>query len=149
MIVTMQKWFTICNLLMQDREFLAVQPSREGYASLPSAKNISIRADWLRQSGRTPSEPSETPRWRITLRPLSIPRVALHIALRSQFHHFFPLCWSPLLNKHSGVVANCDHTSEWGHCVHACIGIAMQWVTLQKSLLAFLQPARKIQYFLY
>jgi len=50
-----------------------------------SAKNISVRAEWLRQSGRAPSEPSETPRWRITPRPASIPRVALHIALRSPF----------------------------------------------------------------
>ena len=46
-------------------------------------------------------------------------------------------------------MANCDHTSEWGHWVHACIGIAMQWVMLQKYLLVFLQPARKMQYFLY
>jgi hypothetical protein len=90
-----------------------------------SAKNISVWADWLRQSGRAPSEPSETPRWRITPRPASIPRVELHIALRSPFRRFFSLCRSPTLNKHSGVVANCDHTSEWVHCVHACIGIAM------------------------
>ena len=38
---------------------------------------------------------------------------------------FFSLCQPPTLNKHSGVVANCDHTSEWVYCVHACIGIAM------------------------
>jgi len=101
-------------------------------------KNISVRAEWLRQSGRAPSEPSETPRWRITPHLASIPRVALHIALRSQFRSFFSLCRSPILNKHSGVVGNCDHTSEWVHWVHACIGIAMQWVTLRKSLLAFL-----------
>ena len=90
-----------------------------------SAKNISVWADWLRQSGRAPSEPSETPRWRITPRPASIPRVELHIALRSPFRRFFSLCRSPTLNKHSGIVANCDHTSEWVHCVHACIGIPM------------------------
>ena len=53
-------------------------------------------------------------------------RVALHIALRSLFHRFFSLCRDPNLNKHSGVVANCDHTSECIHWVHACIGIAMQ-----------------------
>jgi hypothetical protein len=88
-----------------------------------SAKNISVWADWLRQSGRTPSEPSETPRWRNTPRPAWIPRVELHIALRSPFRRFFSLCQSPILNKHSGVVANCDHTSEWVHCVHACIRI--------------------------
>jgi len=102
-----------------------------------SAKDISVRAEWLRHSGRAPSEPSETPRWRITPRPASIPRVALHISLRSQFRSFFSLCRSPISNKHSGVVGNCDHTSEWVHWVHICIGIAMQWVTLRKSLLAF------------
>jgi len=64
---------------------------------LASAKNISVRAEWLRQSGRTPSEPSETPRWRNTPRPASIPRVALHIAVQSQFRRFFlRLCKSIL-----------------------------------------------------
>jgi hypothetical protein len=58
---------------------------------LPSAKNISIRAEWLHQNGHAPSVPSETPRWCITLRPASIPRVALHIALRSPFRRFFSL----------------------------------------------------------
>jgi len=90
-----------------------------------SPKNISVRAEWLRQSGRTPSEPSETPRWRITPRPASIPRIALHIALRSPFRHVFLLCRSPILNKHSGIGANCDHTSQWVHWVHVCMGIAM------------------------
>jgi len=109
-----------------------------GLPRVTSAKNISVRAEWLRQSGPAPSEPSETPRWQITPRPASIPRVALHIALRPPFRRFFSLCRSPILNKHSGVVANCDHKSEWVHWVHACIGIAMQQVTLRKSLLAFL-----------
>jgi hypothetical protein len=90
-----------------------------------SAKNISVRAEWLRQSGRAPSVPSETPRWRITPRPASILRVALHIALQSPSRRFFSLCRSPILDKHSGVVAKCDHTLEWVHLVHACIGIAM------------------------
>jgi len=92
---------------------------------LTSARNISVRAEWLRQSGCALSELSETPRWRITPRPASIPRVALQIALRSPFRRFFSLCRSPILNKHSGVVANCDHTSEWVHWVHVSIGIAM------------------------
>jgi len=48
-----------------------------------------------------------------------------------------------------GVVANCDHTSDWVHSVHACIGIAMQWVMLQKSLLAFLLPLHTIPFSLY
>jgi hypothetical protein len=62
------------------------------------------------------------------------------------------LCWSPILNKCSGIVANCNHTSEWVHWVRACISIAMRLVTLGKSLLAFLLPARKMQfshYYLY
>ena len=103
-----------------------------------SAKHISVQAEWLRHSGRALSKPSETPRWRITLRQVSIPRVALHIAHQSPFHHFFSPCRSPILNKHSGVVANCDHTSEWVHCVDTCIRIAMQWVTLRISLRRFL-----------
>ena len=103
-----------------------------------SAKNISVRAEWLRQSGRAPSEPSETPRWRITPCPASRSPVMLHIALWSPFRRFFSLCWSPILNKQSEVVANCDHMSEWVHWVHDCIGIAMQWVMLRKSLLTFL-----------
>jgi hypothetical protein len=90
-----------------------------------SAKNISVRVEWLRQTGRAPSEPSETPWWRVTPLPASIPRLALHIALQSLFHRFFLLCRSPILNERSGVVANCDHTSEWVHWVRACIGIAM------------------------
>ena len=59
------------------------------------------------------------------------------------------LCRSPMLNESSGVVANCDHMSEWVHWVRACIGIAMRWVTLRKSLLTFLLPARKMQFSLY
>jgi len=114
-----------------------------------SAKNISVRAEWLRQSGRALSEPSETPRWRITPHPVSIPPIALHFALQSLFLRFFSLCRSPILNEHSGVGANCDHTSEWVHWVHACIWIAIRWVTLRKSLLAFLLPVRKMQFSLY
>jgi hypothetical protein len=51
---------------------------------------------------------------------------------------FFSLCRSPIWKSTSDVVDNCDHKSEWVHWVQACIGIAMQWVTLQKSLLVFL-----------
>jgi hypothetical protein len=71
----------------------------------PSAKNISVRAEWLRHSGGTPSEPTETPRWWITPCPAAIPRVALHIDPRSP--------------------GNCDHTSERVYWVYTCIGIAM------------------------
>jgi hypothetical protein len=49
-----------------------------------------------------PSEPSETSQWRLISRPASIPCVALHMALQSQFHRFFSLCWSPILNDNSG-----------------------------------------------
>jgi len=78
-----------------------------------------------------------------------MPPVALHIARLPRFLCFFSLCRAPILNEHSGVVANYDHTSEWVHWVRACIGIAMQWVTLRKSLLAFLLPVRKMQFSLY
>jgi len=115
----------------------------------PSAKKYSVRAEWLRQSGRGPSKPSETPRWRITPRSASIQCVALYIGLRSLFHCLFAFCRSPILNDHSRVVANCDNTSEWVHWVHTCIGIAMRWVTLRISLLAFLLPVRKMQFSLY
>jgi hypothetical protein len=123
--------------------------SLQAYCNSTWAKNISVRMEWLRQSGCAPSEPSETPQWQITLRLAIIPRVALHIALQAMFCHFFSLCRSSILNKHSGVVANCDHMSEWVHWVHACIGIAMQWVTLRKSLLVFFLPVRKMQFSLY
>jgi len=111
-----------------------------------SAKKYSVRAEWLRRSGRTPSEPSETPWWRITLRPASIQCVTFYITLRSLFHCFFVFCRSPILNDHSGIVANCDYTSAWVHWVHPCIGIAIWWVTLRKSLLGFLLPACKMQF---
>jgi hypothetical protein len=87
-----------------------------------SAKNTFVRGEWLRQSGRAPSEPSETPWRRITPCPASVLRFVLYSTLRSPFRRFFSFCRSPI---HSGVVASCDHTSEWVHWVHACIGIAM------------------------
>ena len=108
--------------IVQDAGSVFITGRKENGAS---AKNISVRSEWLRQNGRAPSEPPEPPRWRITPRPASTPRVALHIALRWPFRHFFSLCRSPILNKHCGVVANCDHTSEWVHWVHVCIRIAM------------------------
>jgi len=61
----------------------------------------------------------------------------------------FSFCRSPISIDHSGGVANCDHTSEWVHWGRACIRIAMRWVTLRQSLLAFLLSARKIQFTLY
>jgi len=83
-----------------------------------SAKNISIRAEWLHLSGRAPSEPSEIPRWQTTPRLAPIRCVALHIALRSRSRRFFSLCRYPIVNGQCGVVANCDHTLEWVHWVH-------------------------------
>jgi len=62
----------------------------------------SVWAERFRQSGRAKSETSETPQWRITLHPTSMPRVTLHITLQSLFHHFFPVCLSPILNENSG-----------------------------------------------
>jgi len=60
----------------------------------PSAKVISVRAEWLRQGGRAPSQLWETPGWLITLRPASIPRVTLHIALGLPYRLCFWLCRS-------------------------------------------------------
>jgi len=76
----------------------------------------------------------------MTPRPAPIPRVALHIALLLLFHRIFSLCQTPISNECSGVLANCDHTSEWVHWVRACIRIVMRWVTLRQSLLAFPSP---------
>jgi len=100
----------------------------------------------LHQSGRGLSELSEISRWRLTPRPAIIPCVAMHIVLPSQCHHLFSLYWSPISNEHCVIVANCDHTSERVHWVRACIGISMQWVTLQKPLLALLLPVRNMQF---
>jgi len=69
----------------------AASPSPAATATATSANNNSIRAEWLRQSGRALSEPSETPRWQITLCLAPIPHITLCIAHRSQFRHFFPL----------------------------------------------------------
>jgi len=60
---------TVCNIDHDDA------------VSSASAKNISVPAEWLSQSGRAPSEPSETPQWRTTPRPASIQHVAFHITL--------------------------------------------------------------------
>jgi hypothetical protein len=98
--------------------------------SYTSAKKYSIQAEWLRQSGHAPSELAETPLWHFTPRPASIQRIALYIALRLLFHCLFAFCRSPILNDHSGVVANCENMSEWVLLVRACIRIAMRWVTL-------------------
>jgi len=81
--------------------------------------------------------------------PASIRHVALYIALQSLFYHFFAFSRSPILNDYACVVANCDHTSEWVHWVCACIWIAMWCVKLRQLLLAFLLPARKMQFSLY
>jgi hypothetical protein len=118
--------------------------------TLPTSQNnISVRAEWLCQSGRAPSEPPETPQWRITPCPASIPRIALHIALLLLVHSLFLLYRFPILNERSGVVANCDHTSEWDYWVRTCIGIGMGWMTLPKSRLAFRLLACKIHFFRY
>jgi hypothetical protein len=78
------------------------------YDNLPLAKNISFWQEWLRQSRRTLLELSETPRWQITPHPAPIPRVTLHIALQSRFRRFIWLCRYPIVNEHSGVIANSD-----------------------------------------
>jgi hypothetical protein len=81
-------------------------------------KNISVRAEWQIPSGRDPPELVEAHWWRITPCTSSIPHMALHFSLQTRFHHFFLLCRFPILNKHNGLLANCDHKSEWVHRVH-------------------------------
>jgi len=49
--------------------------------------------------------------------PAPIPCVPLHITLWSQFCRFFSLCWYPIVNEHCGVVANCEHMTEWVYWV--------------------------------
>jgi hypothetical protein len=80
---------------------------------------------------------------------VSIQPVALYIARHSLFDPFFACIRSSVLNDHSGIVANCDHTSECAYWVHACSGIAMQWVTLRRSLFTFFLSAHKMQCSLY
>jgi len=87
-----------------------------------SAKNIYVRAEWLGQSGRAPSEPSETFRWQFTPRAASIPCVALHIALHSLFHCFFSLCRSPILNEHSG-----GEGQLWPYLGMGALGTRLHW----------------------
>jgi hypothetical protein len=110
---------------------------------------ISVWAEWHHQSGCAPSEASETPGWWSPLCAASIPRVMLQITFRLLFHSVFSLGQSPVLNEHFGIVANCDHTSEWVDWVYACIRIAMRWVTLRKSFLVFLLPLHTMQFSLY
>jgi len=70
-------------------------------AFVTSAKNIAVWAEWLRQSGRAPSEPWETPRWHNARCPAPIPCVTLHITLPSRLCRFFLLYRYPIVNKHS------------------------------------------------
>ena len=149
-----KSWFSNIDFRATRKE--KVIPVRHGmricgveHRDIPSAKNISVRAEWVRQSGRGQSELSETSWWRLTPCLALIWRVALHITLLSRIHHFFSLCPSPFLNEYSGVVANCDNSSEWVHWERTCVGIAMGWVTPRKPHFVFLLPARKMQFSLY
>jgi len=81
--------------------------------SHPSAKNISARVEWQRKSGQGPSEPSETPRWRITPCPASIPRIALHNTLRSPFN-LSSRSFYVKLEEHRNKVRRYDTTRLWG-----------------------------------
>ena len=113
---------------------------------ISSAIKISVWSERLCQNGRAPSQTSDIPQWWITPHLASIPRIASHVALRSLFHHIFFLCRSPIPNQHAGIVANCDDTSELVHWVCACMGMAIRWAMLQKSLVAFLRPVPQIQF---
>jgi hypothetical protein len=111
--------------LNDDDQYYELRPPGSGYTKVTekAVERAPISKKHFRLGGLAASESSETPGWRITPRPVSIPLVELHIALRSPFRRFFSLCRSSIVNKHSGVVANCDHTSDWVHWVHTCIGI--------------------------
>jgi hypothetical protein len=103
-------------------------------ASGTGCLSIDISKKHFCRGGMAPSEwmrsvraVRETPVADYSMPGVNATRVTLHIALRSLFLRFFSLCRSPNLIKHSGVVVNCDHTSECVHWVHASIGIAMQY----------------------
>jgi hypothetical protein len=90
--------------------------------NLHQQKNNYVWAEWLRQSGCRPSESSETSWWRLTPRLASIPRVALHIALQSQFHHLLSLYQSPIVNEHSGV-----EVQLWIYVGKGSLGTRLHW----------------------
>jgi len=98
-------------------EVLGINEQCQAFARVASAKTFPS-GDWLRQVDAL-RQSVKTPRWRITPRPASIPRVELHIALRSPF--LLALSASTLNNTLA--CGNSDHTSESVHCVHACIGL--------------------------
>lgn len=77
------------------------------------AKDISVRAEWLCQSGCAPSEPFETSRWGMTVCSPSRPHIVLYSTLRLLVHHSFLFCQSSVWNHHSGGCAIGDHTSGW------------------------------------
>jgi len=78
-----------------------------------SAKIISTQVEWLCQSGRAPSESSETLWWRITPRPASKPRVALHIALPSP-GNVSSRSFYVMLEERRNQVRRYDTTQPWG-----------------------------------
>jgi hypothetical protein len=117
-----------------------------GNSLLSTVIKITVRGECLSLSGPAPLDPSLTTSRRNTLPAVLIQRVAFHVSLRLLFYHFCSFCRFLILNDLSCFVANCDHTSEWVHLVCTWIGIAMRWVTLQKSLLAFLLPPLKMQF---
>jgi len=114
-----------------------------------SVKKNSVQTERHCRSVCPPADLSETHWWRITPHLASVQHVGLHSALWSLLHRFFVVWLSPSSNDHSGVVANCDHMSECGHLLCACIGIEMRWVTQWKSLLGFLLSAHEVQFCLH
>jgi len=77
------------------------------------AKNISIRVEWLHQSERAPSEPSESAQCQITLHPGSIPGVALYISFRSRCN-FSSHSFNVKLEECRNMVGRYDTTRPWG-----------------------------------
>jgi hypothetical protein len=78
-----------------------------------SAKHISVWAAWLRQNERASSEPSETPWCQIIPRLPSIPRVRLHITVRSLFNLSSRSIYVKL-GEDSNKVRRYDSSQRWG-----------------------------------
>jgi len=101
-----RKYPTILSLSVLDDHWAGTQPARKPtyFTVWTSAKNMSLWSEWLHQSGCAPSEPWETPQWQITSRPAPIPRIMLHITLRSQSRRFSSLCQYHIVNEHSVII---------------------------------------------
>jgi len=108
--------------------------------TIPSGRNGSIRVDAFRQSGQRRPGGGLLYSWR--------QYHASHCILPSH-------CRLTVSSRAVGLLfqtntlalkAHCNYTSKWVCWACTCIGIAMQWFTLRKPLLAFLLYARKMKF---